>query len=98
MSKDEYISKVIQAMEKASGHTFDYETRRDASAWERTIVADHLLAEGYTTIEIGKALNRDHSTVTFMKGRMAKLRKYRNMYPIETKLYNKFNAIVYDKI
>lgn len=38
--------------------------------WARTMVAYQMIREGYTTLEIGKQMRKDHASVTHMKVKM----------------------------
>lgn len=90
--RSQRVAEVIEAMEDASGNVFDYESRKLAGVWERTIVAHHLLQEGYTTVEVGRALHRDHSSVIVMRERMNYALKHQKQYIPEMKLNNRFKT------
>lgn len=47
-----------------------YDSRAKADVWARTMVAYQMILEGYTTLEIGVQMGKDHSSVTWMKKKM----------------------------
>ena len=54
-------------MEEIIGEKVPVNSRKYIHSWARAMVAYQLLKEGMTTLEAGRILHRDHSTITFLK-------------------------------
>lgn len=64
-------SILMGEMAKVMGkESIGYESRDGDDVWARTMVAYQMLREGYSTLEIGRQMVKDHSTITYLKKKM----------------------------
>lgn len=50
--------------------SISYVSRKPIEVWARAMVAYQMLREGYTTLEVGHQILKDHSSVTHLKNKM----------------------------
>ena len=79
------------------GRAISYYSRDPRDVWARTMVAYQMVSEGYSLAEIGRQLNKDHSTIVHLRHKMedalAVPQAYRDILPI----WNEFQTrISYD--
>lgn len=60
----------------------------------RSFVAYRLRKEGYSHSEIGKMINRDHSTITHLVFRMRDMLSLPNAYKLEVEQYKRFEEML----
>jgi hypothetical protein len=80
---------LISVAEEVTGHRMD-DTRSDANALVRKFVAYRLDEEGYGRSETGKAMKKDHSTVTNLYQKMNDILSLPKLYSREVALYREF--------
>ena len=84
---------VVQAAEAATGHTLT-NARSRANTLIRAFVSYRMHEEGYSNSEIGRELNRDHSTVTQLAGRMREMLSMPVYYSAELKMFENMNKML----
>ena len=62
------------------------ESRTTAQVYARVVLAAHLYERGFSVIEIGKVLDRDHSTITHYRRMYADAVRYPKSYGLLMKL------------
>lgn len=82
---------LISVAEEVTGHRLD-DTRSDANSLVRKFVAHRLDAEGYGRSETGKAMKKDHSTVTNLYQKMNDMLSLPKFYSREVALYREFET------
>ena len=65
-------SILLGEMAKAMGwqQPIPYESRESLHVWARAMVAYQMLREGYSTVEVGRQMMKDHSTICHLRSRM----------------------------
>lgn len=71
---------LMSYMEEILGEPIPTKSRVTRYVWARTMVAYQLIMEGYSTVEVGKMLNKDHSTVIHLRNKMQDALDYRFAY------------------
>lgn len=66
------------------------ESRESHHVWARTMVAYQMCKEGYTTIEIGRQMMKDHSTIIHLRNKMQDVFALPQMYGDVLEMWNKF--------
>ena len=90
----ERYDEVLRAAQTAVGKRLT-KGRRQEDVLIRVFVSYRLRCEGYSCEEIGKAMNRDHSTVVhYARKNMGDMLSLPHMYKDELKMYNKMNEIL----
>lgn len=90
----ERYDAAARAMESVTGYPLDLHTRRRESTMERAMVAYQLISEGFSTTEVGRCLQRDHSTVIHYRNMIEDMMVYARLTPNEFTTWLKFkNAI-----
>lgn len=104
LQKDERIGKsslrasiLLGELGAIYGRAISFYSRDPMDVWARTMVAYQMVGEGYTYAEIGRQLNKDHSTIVHLRHKMedalAVPQAYRDILPI----WNEFQTrISYD--
>lgn len=67
-----------------------YESRESHHVWARTMVAYQMSKEGYTTVEIGRQMMKDHSTIIHLRNKMQDVFALPQMYGDVLEMWNKF--------
>lgn len=75
-----------------------YEGRTPAHVWARTFVAYQMILEGYSTIEIGDQMCKDHSTIIHMRKKMQDALSLPNAYGDILELWDKFQKQIHNDI
>ena len=75
-----------------------YVSRNHDDAWARTMVAYQMIREGYSTIEIGRQMLKNHSSVTYMKFKMQDALSLPQAYGDIIEIWNKFQIKIQDEI
>lgn len=85
-------SILLGEMAKAMGwqNPIPYESRESHHVWARTMVAYQMSKEGYTTIEIGRQMMKDHSTIIHLRNKMQDVFALPQMYGDVLEMWNKF--------
>ena len=78
-------------------HPIPYEGRESHYVWARTMVAYQMSKEGYTTIEIGRQMMKDRTTIIHLLKKMQDVFAFPQMYEDVLKMWYKFQKqIEYD--
>ena len=78
-------------------HPIPYEGRESHYVWARTMVAYQMSKEGYTTIEIGRQMMKNRTTISHLLKKMQDVFAFPQMYEDVLKMYYKFQKqIEYD--
>ena len=75
-----------------------YASRISSHVWARTMVAYQMIKEGYSTLEIGHQMMKDHSTVTHMKVMMQDALSLPKAYRKIIAIWNEFQRRIQDDI
>ena len=78
-------------------HPIPYEGRKSHCVWARTMVAYQMSKEGYTTIEIGRQMMKNRTTIIHLLKKMQDVFAFPQMYENELEMWYKFQKqIEYD--
>ena len=78
-------------------HPIPYEGRESHYVWARTMVAYQMSKEGYTTIEIGRQMMKNRTTIIHLLNKMQDVFAHPKMYEDVLKMWYKFQKqIEYD--
>ena len=78
-------------------HPIPYEGRESHYVWARTMVAYQMSKEGYTTIEIGRQMMKNRTTIIHLLKKMQDVFAFPQMYEDVLKMWYKFQKqIEYD--
>lgn len=83
---------VLYAAIQATGRQLTA-TRNPADTLIRAMVAHRLRKEGYSNSEIGRAMGRDHSSVTHLDKKMRDMLSVPGAYKDEMRIYEKFESL-----
>lgn len=75
-----------------------YHGRKTDEAWARTMVAFQMCKEGYSTTEIGRQMEKDHSTITHLKNKMRDALSLPEAYGDIINIWDKFQKLIQDDI
>lgn len=92
-------SILLGTMSAALGweHPIPYEGRESHYVWARTMVAYQMSKEGYTTIEIGRQMMKNRTTIIHLLKKMQDVFAFPQMYEDVLKMWYKFQKqIEYD--
>ena len=71
-------------------HPIPYEGRESHYVWARTMVAYQMSKEGYTTIEIGRQMMKNRTTIIYLLKKMQDVFAFPQMYENELEMWYKF--------
>ena len=71
-------------------HPIPYEGRESHYVWARTMVAYQMSKEGYTTIEIGRQMMKNRTTIIHLLKKMQDVFAFPQMYENELEMWYKF--------
>lgn len=84
-------SILLGDMAKVMGReSIGYHSRESCEVWARTMVAFQMCKEGYTTGEIGRQMEKDHSTIIFLRNKMRDVFSMPRMYGDILEIWDKF--------
>lgn len=92
---DERYRTVLFAAERATGYNLT-STREAVNSLIRSIVAYQLVKEGYHYSEIGKVMQRNHSTISHYIKKVKNMLSVPNSYKREMDIFNEFVRLVGD--
>ena len=84
---------VMSAAEQATGRKLSKERSKENTIF-RSFVAYKLREEGYTFSDIGKMLQRDHSTVVHLRDIMRDMLSVPNAYREEINMFREFEELL----
>lgn len=92
-------SILLGDMAKVMGReSIGYFSREAGEVWARTMVAFQMRKEGYTTTEIGRQMEKDHSTITHLKNEMRDALSLPQAYGDIIEIWNRFQKQIQDDI
>lgn len=84
-------SILLGDMAKVMGReSIGYHSREAGEVWARTMVAYQMCREGYSTGEIGRQMEKDHSTIIFLRNKMRDVFSMPRMYGDILEIWDKF--------
>ena len=85
-------SILLETMAAALGweRPIPYEGRESHYVWARTMVAYQMSKEGYTTIEIGRQMMKNRTTIIHLLNKMQDVFAFPQMYENELEMWYKF--------
>ena len=83
---------LAHVMETVTGEPLTLHSRDARMVWRRAMIAHRMALDGFTECQIGRVLKRDHSTVNYLKHRMADAFAVLASYGDILKTYNSFEA------
>ena len=84
-------SILLGDMAKVMGReSIGYHSRESCEVWARTMVAFQMCKEGYTTGEIGRQMEKDHSTIIHLRNKMRDVFSLPQMYGDILEIWNRF--------
>ena len=89
---------LLKIMEDTVGFPVLTNDRTSAAVWGRTMVAYQLSLEGMPVCEIAKQMLKDHSTVIFMRRKMADALSLPDAYKDIIEIWDKFQENIAEKV
>ena len=89
---------LLKIMEDTVGFPVLTNDRKSAAVWGRTMVAYQLSLEGMPVCEIAKQMLKDHSTVIFMRRKMADALSLPDAYKDIIEIWDKFQENIAEKV
>lgn len=80
-------------MSEAVGEDIMVRSRKNGLVWARNIVLYMLRMDGFTLMSIERATGMSYTTVIHATNQVREMLKRPNMYPEETKLWQKFLSL-----
>lgn len=91
---DETFARYHAAMLEISGEDCTLRCRRPAVVWARNIVAWQMTEDCFTTVQIGRRLGIDHSTVCHCRDAVRAMLRDPRFYPQEMAVFRKFKKAI----
>lgn len=91
---DERGKELIDVMMAVSGYDVTLKDRKRPIPDCRAIISSQMRREGYTTIEIGRALDVNHSTIIYYTGIVDTITRYPMTAPDSYKIYKDFHKAI----
>ena len=88
--EDKHKKNYIGVMECIMGTDIRKKGHDRSAAYARAVVSHVMIKDGYTESEIGRLLNRNHSTINHYKNIMNTVMEYPNQYKDIINLYEKY--------
>lgn len=85
-------------MERIVGFPIQDKSRESSHAWARAMVASQLIDEGFSTVEIGRMMGKDHSTVSYMRKKMRDALAYECAYKDIVGVWKQFQKMIQDEV
>ena len=89
----EKANRYISLMSEAVGEDIMVRSRKNGLVWARNIVLYMLRMDGFTLMSIERATGMSYTTVIHATNQVREMLKRPNMYPEETKLWQKFLSL-----
>ena len=90
------MTEIHDVVVKVVGFEFNKPGRGFFGSIGRTLFAHFACLEGYSENQVGKYLNRDHSTVNGMKGRIRNWLEVPQFYKTEHQWYEQIKKELYE--
>ena len=88
------FDELVAVIETVGGGPLDLKSRDSVAVWRRAVVAYQLILEGYSESQVGRLLQKDHSTVHHMKRNMENAIAMPGMYRDVIWIWNKFKELI----
>lgn len=88
---------LLDMLSEILGEPIPVKSRLTRFVWARAIVAYQLLKEGYSTLESGRMLGKDHSTIIHMRDNMSYVLKFPSMYMDVINIWKQFQNKLQDE-
>lgn len=85
-------------MEEILGEPIPKTSREPMYVWERAMVAYQLIKEGYTTTEIGRYMEKNHSSISHLKSKVMDMLHYPQYFKDITPLWEQFQKRIENDI
>lgn len=89
----EKANRYISVMSEAVGCDIMIPSRKQTLVWARNMVLYMLRLDGFSLMSIEKATGMNHATVIYADRKVKEMLKRPNMYPEETKIWQKFLSL-----
>lgn len=89
----ERTEEYIRIMSEAVGTDIMVPSRNQSLVWARYMVLFLLRLDGFSLMSIEKATGKNHTTVIYADRKVKEMLKCPNMYPEETKIWQKFLSL-----
>ena len=80
------------------GEPVDRHSHKARFAWARTMIAYQLIQEGYSTIDAGQQIGKDHATITNSNHRMRAALTFPGQYADVIDIWKQFQNKIQDEI
>lgn len=89
---------LLKKMEEILGEKIPVKSRESRYVWARAMVAYQLTQEGFTTMEVGRMIGKDHSTIIYLRDRMRDALSFRQAYWDIVKIWETFQKKINNDI
>lgn len=88
---------LLDLMGEILGEPIPAKSRETRFVWARAMVAYQLMGEGFSTIEAGRMIGKDHSTIIHLRGNMIDALQYPTMYRDVVDIWKQFQNRLQDE-
>lgn len=85
------------AIEQVSGLNIDGKSRTMYHTFLRAMFTYQMSAEGFTDAQIAETINKDRTTIIYLRKKWQHVMKYPQLYPDIMPYWNKFQKIILQK-
>lgn len=89
---------LLEKMEQILGEPVKFDSRVTRFVWARTMVAYQLTREGYTLVETGRLMQKDHATIIHMRKKMQDALSFEYAYKDIVDIWKQFQKLIRDDI
>lgn len=89
---------LMRYMEEIMGVPIPYVCRESNYVWARAMVAYQMTREGFSTLEIGRMMDKTHATIIHLRDKMRNALKYPIMHQDIIELWTQFQNKIQDDI
>lgn len=87
-------SILLGEMKRIYGKAISYSNRDAWCVWARTMVAYQMTLEGYSSGEIGRQMEKDHSTIIYLRRKMQDALDYPQAYKDIIPIWERFQELI----
>jgi hypothetical protein len=91
-------AKLLDLMGQILGEPVKLKSRESRYVWARAMVAYQMIQEGYSTFEVGKVLDKDHSSVIYLRNRMSDALAYEYAYQDIVDIWKRYQTLIKDDL
>ena len=92
----ERYADILHTAERVTGKRDDPGRRDGDSVFVRTLAAWRMIEEGYTKMDIARAMGKNHSTIVYIDKQRKAAKELPNAFPAHLSSYNKLNLALND--